>query len=136
MSEIDRCGNLMKTHKINYLHKGKASKTHQSLVELIAKVSDLAISLGKDVVIEDLKSLNRRKNTKKSKPYNAMLNTLKFGKFNKLLTAKANKYGFAVHKINPYNTSRIGKEKYTDDLKLNIHTAASYVIARRHYKYD
>lgn len=33
--------------------------------------------------------------------------------------------------VNPAYTSIIGKEKYSENKKLNVHTAASYVIGRR-----
>ena len=33
--------------------------------------------------------------------------------------------------IDPKNTSKIGKQKYCGSRKLNVHQAASYVIARR-----
>ena len=33
--------------------------------------------------------------------------------------------------VNPKNTSKIGKQKYYNSKKLNVHQAASYVIARR-----
>ena len=34
-------------------------------------------------------------------------------------------------KVNPAYTSYIGKTKYANSMKLNSHTAASFVIARR-----
>ena len=36
-----------------------------------------------------------------------------------------------LYKVNPAYTSIIGKYKYSDAKKLNIHVSASYVIARR-----
>lgn len=34
-------------------------------------------------------------------------------------------------KVNPRNTSKIGKQKYSDRMKLSVHQAASFVIARK-----
>ena len=33
--------------------------------------------------------------------------------------------------VNPRNTSKIGKQKYSDRMKLSAHQAASFVIARK-----
>lgn len=33
--------------------------------------------------------------------------------------------------VNPKDTSKIGKQKYSDTRKLSVHQAASYVIARK-----
>ena len=65
-----------------------------------------------------------------------MINTLKFGKFRDLLQTKCDKLGVGLSLINPYNTSKIAANKYCYDMKLNIHSAASYVIARRFYNLD
>ena len=65
-----------------------------------------------------------------------IVNSLKFGLFKRCLFSKATKEGVSVYTVNPYNTSKIAKESYTDRMKLNVHDAASYVIARRFYQYD
>lgn len=33
--------------------------------------------------------------------------------------------------VNPKNTSKIGKQKYSERMKLSAHQSASYVIARK-----
>ena len=38
----------------------------------------------------------------------------------------------SLNKINPYNTSLIGYEKYAKNRKMTIHQASSFVIARRY----
>ncbi len=38
----------------------------------------------------------------------------------------------SLNKVNPYNTSLIGYEKYAKSRKMTIHQAASFVIARRY----
>ena len=89
-------------------------------------------------VIEDLVSLdsNKKQEKTKSKDYNRMINSLKFGLFKRCLLSKATKEGVSIHSVNPYNTSKIARASYTDRMKLNVHDAASYVIARRFYQYD
>lgn len=138
VSEIDSSGKLQSLTRYNYLHQGKATKTKTSMLELVSKLVAQAVSVGKDIVIEDLVSLDSNKKQEKttSKNYNRMINSLKFGLFKRCLLSKATKEEVSVHTVNPYNTSKIAKESYTDRMKLNVHDAASYVIARRFYQYD
>ena len=138
VSEIDSDGKLQSLTRYNYLHRGKTSKTKTSMSELVSQLVAQAVNVGKDIVIEDLVSLDSNKKQEKttSKNYNRMINSLKFGLFKRCLLNKATKEGVSIHVVNPYNTSKIAKESYTDRMKLNVHDAASYVIARRFYQYD
>ena len=138
VSEINSSGKLQSLTRYNYLHKGKATKTKTSMLDLVSKLVAQATNLCKDIVIEDLVSLdsNKKQNKTTLKSYNHMINSLKFGLFKRCLFSKAAKEGVLVHTVNPYNTSNIAKESYTNKMKLNVHDAASYVIARRFYQYN
>lgn len=138
VSEIDSDGDLKSLTRYNYLHTGKATKTKTSMLKLVAKLVTQAKNIGKDIIIEDLVSLDSNKKQKKttSKDYNRMINSLKFGLFKRCLLSKAAKEGVFIHSVNPYNTSKIARKSYTNRMKLNVHDAASYVIARRVYQYD
>ena len=138
VSEIDSDGDLKSLTRYNYLHTGKSTKTKTSMLKLVAKLITQAKNIGKDIIIEDLVSLDSNKKQKKttSKDYNRMINSLKFGLFKRCLISKAAKEGVFVHSVNPYNTSKIARKSYTNRMKLNVHDAASYVIARRFYQYD
>ena len=138
VSEINSDGMLQSLMRYEYLHTGKATKTKTSMLDLVSKLVDQAVSVGKDIVIEDLVSLDSNKKQEKatSKNYNRMINSLKFGLFKHCLLSKATKEGVSVHTVSPYNTSKIARTSYTDRMKLNVHDAASYVIARRFYQYD
>ena len=137
ISEIDQHGKLLNLDRIDYNHKGKAGVTKNSMLHLVKDLVDIAILSGKDIVIEDLKSLNKNKKEKtERKHYNRMINTLKFGKFRKLLETRCDKLGVGLSRVQPYNTSKIANNKYCYDMKLNIHSGASYVIARRFYNLD
>ena len=138
VSEINSDGKLQSLTRYNYLHQGKATKTKTSMLALVSQLVAQAVGVGKDIVIEDLVSLDSNKKQEKatSKDYNRMINSLKFGLFKRCLLSKATKEGVSVQVVNPYNTSKIAKASYTDRMKLNVHDAASYVIARRFYQYD
>lgn len=138
VSEINSDGKLQSLTRYNYLHQGKATKTKTSMLNLVSELVSQAKDVGKDIVIEDLVSLDSNKKQEKttSKNYNRMINSLKFGLFKRCLLSKAAKEGVLVHTVNPYNTSKIARKSYTNRMKLNVHDAASYVIARRFYQYD
>ena len=137
ISEIDETGKLLNVDRFDYIHKGKSGVTKNSMYHLVKDLVDLAIKSGKDIVIEDLKSLNKNKKEKtERKHYNRMINTLKFGRFRDFLQTKCDKLGVGLSLIDPYNTSKIASNKYCYNMKLNIHSAASYVIARRFYNLD
>ena len=138
VSEIDSNGKLTSLARYNYLHQGKTTKTKTSMLDLVSKLVSQAVSVGKDIVIEDLVSLdsNKKQDKTTSRNYNRMINSLKFGLFKRCLLNRATKEGVSVHTVSPYNTSKIAKASYTDRMKLNVHDAASYVIARRFYQYD
>ena len=138
VSEINQNGKLQSLTRYDYLHKGKSTKTKTSMLDLVSKLVAQAVNIGKDIVIEDLVSLdsNKKQDKTTSKTYNSMINSLKFGLFKRCLFSKAAKEGVLVHTVNPYNTSKIAKASYTNRMKLNVHDAASYVIARRFYQYD
>ena len=65
------------------------------------------------------------------KIYNEMLSSLAYAKFSKIIESKCAKKRIFLKKVNPAWTSRIAKKKYCENKKLNIHSGASYVIARR-----
>ena len=137
ISEIDQHGKLLNLDRIDYIHKGKAGVTKNSMLHLVKDLVDIAIKSRKDIVIEDLKSLNKNKKEKtERKHYNRMINTLKFGKFRKFLETRCDKLSVGLSLVKPYNTSKIANNKYCYDMKLNIHSGASYVIARRFYNLD
>ena len=138
VSEIDQHGRLLDLRRYAYRHDGRFSQTSESLLQMSRNLVKQAVATGKDIVIEDLTSLDKNKKQDKTrfKAYNRMINTLKFGRFKQYVKQQATKCGITVHAVNPYLTSQIGKQKYGFSRKLNIHDAASYVIARRHFALD
>lgn len=136
MSNIDKNGKLLKLYKMPYIHKAKASVCDNSLNYLVNNIINISLDNNKIIVIEDLQSLNNKKLISDNKKYNSMINLLKFSKFKKKLINKSCKTGSDIKLINPVYTSQIAKNKYCYTMKLNIHSGASYVIARRYYNLD
>ena len=136
MSDIDKNGKLLKLYKMPYIHKAKTGVCDNSLNSLINDIVKISLNTNKVIVIEDLKSLNNKKLVSDNKRYNSMINLLKFSKFKQKLINKTCKTGSKIKLINPAYTSRIAMNKYCYAMKLNVHSGASYVIARRYYGLD
>ena len=96
-------------------------------------LSDYCLEKGKDLVIENLKFDKKKANMVRGhfKIYNEMLSSLAYAKFSNIIESKCAKKRIFLKKVNPAWTSYIAKKKYCAIKKLNIHSGASYVIARR-----
>lgn len=132
VSETDRYGNLINTFNIDYQY-GKRNKTTSDFQYIATQLKEYCLNIGKDLVIEKL-NFNKKKDnliSKKGKKYNEMLSSLAYSKFDSIITSKCVKNRIFLHKVNPAWTSWIAKQKYCPKMKLNIHSGASYVIARR-----
>ena len=133
--EANKYGHLVKTNKMTYRF-GSGNKTENDLLLLINKLIKLAINTGKDLVIEDLNFLKTKSKTIKGKnkterSYNKILHSLAYRIFLDRTEQICNRKKVGLIKVNPAWTSWIAKNKYCNSMKLNIHTGASFVIARR-----
>lgn len=132
VSETDKYGNLINTFNIDYQYS-KGNKTTRDFQNIATRLKDYCLDAGKDLVIEKL-NFNKKKDnliSKRGKKYNEMLSSLAYSKFDSIITSKCAKNRIFLHKVNPAWTSWIAKQKYCPKMKLNIHSGASYVIARR-----
>lgn len=60
-----------------------------------------------------------------------MIHNLDTKRYKQIAEYSCSKNNVRLKEVNPFRTSKIGKEKYCDSKKLTVHQAASYVIARR-----
>ena len=132
VSETDKYGNLINTFNIDYQYS-KGNETTNDFQYIATRLKDYCLNTGKDLVIEKLNFTEKKDNliSKKGKKYNEMLSSLAYSKFDSIITSKCAKNKIFLHKVNPAWTSWIAKQKYCPKMKLNIHSGASYVIARR-----
>ena len=132
VSETDKYGNLINTFNIDYQYS-KGNETTNDFQYIATRLKDYCLNTGKDLVIEKLDFTKKKDDliSKKGKKYNEMLSTLAYSKFDSIVTSKCAKNRIFLHKVNPAWTSWIAKQKYCPKMKLNIHSGASYVIARR-----
>ena len=135
VSQINKYGHLVRTDKMAYRF-GNGNKTKNDLLLIINKLTELAIYTGKDIVVEDLNFLKTKSGvmkgkSEKGKKYNKMLHSLSYRMFLNRTEQICNRKKIGLIKINPAWTSWIAKNKFCNKMKLNIHTGASFVIARR-----
>ena len=135
ISQTNKYGHLVKTDKMTYRFRN-GNRTKNDLLLLINKLTELAINTGKDIVVEDLNFLKAKSKTmkgksKKGKEYNKMLHSLAYRMFLNRTEQICNRKKVGLIKVNPAWTSWIAKNKFCNKMKLNIHTGASFVIARR-----
>lgn len=139
IAETDQAGNLKNVFQRKFSF-GKGGKTKAQLSKILSGVCDYAIDKGKDIVIEDLKSFKKKKaktskaKTIKGKEYNDMLHKLPYSMYSRIIEDMCFKRKISLVKINPYNTSKIARQKFCKRMNLNIHSGAAYVIARRGMK--
>ena len=139
VAETDQAGNLTNIFQRKFAF-GKRGKTKAQLSLILSDICSYAIANGKDIVIEDLKSFKKKKSktnkakTEQGKEYNDMLHKLPYSMYLQLIEDLCFKRKISLIKINPYNTSKIARQKFCKKMSLNIHSGAAYVIARRGMK--
>lgn len=132
VTETNQYGHMIDTDLIRYRFK-KGNATQTDLECIANKVKERALASGKDIVIENLnfKDIKAKTVSKKGKKYNDMLHSLAYRKFTDIIENVCYRNCIWLRKVNPAWTSWIAKQKYCPKMKLNIHTGASFVIARR-----
>ena len=132
LTETNQFGHMVDTDLIRYRFKqGDATQTDLETVATVVK--ERALATGKDIVIENLNFKDTKAKTvsKRGKKYNDMLHSLAYRKFIDIMDSVCYRNCIWLRKVNPAWTSWIAKQKYCPKMKLNIHTGASFVIARR-----
>lgn len=132
LTETNQYGHMVDTDLIRYRFK-QGTATQTDLEHVATLVKERALATGKDVVIENLNFKDKKAKTisKKGKKYNDMLHSLAYLKFTNIMENVCYRNCIWLRKVNPAWTSWIAKQKYCPNMKLNIHTGASFVIARR-----
>lgn len=132
LTETNQYGHMVDTDLIRYRFK-RGTATQTDLETVATLVKDRALATGKDVVIENLNFKNTKARTvsKKGKKYNDMLHSFAYRKFTDIMENVCYRNYIWLRKVNPAWTSWIAEQKYCPQMKLNTHTGASFVIARR-----
>ena len=132
VTETDSNGNMINTFNLNYRF-GQGNKTKTDLINISNSLTNLCLEKGKDLVVERLDFRKKKAEliSKKSPKYNEMLSNLAYSTYGKIIKSACHKKKVYLREVTPAWTSYIGKNKYANNMKLNIHTSASFVIARK-----
>lgn len=136
LCETNKEGNIVHLKHIQMKYKGESKKAENEIRQMISCICKYAISVGKDIVIEDLNFKKTKGSTlkgkgKQGKSYNKMVHQLDYSRYKTTFENTCFREKIGLLFVKPYNTSKIGIEKYAYAKKLSSHQAASYVIARR-----
>ena len=132
LSETNQYGHLVNTQLLPYRFKS-GNKTKTDLQGVANNVVKLALRTGKDVCIEnlDFRRTKAKTETKIGRKYNEMLHSLAYREFSEMMEGVTYRKRVELNRVNPAWTSWVAGKIYCKPMKLNIHTGASYVIARR-----
>ena len=136
LAETNETGNLIKLKHFDLNFHGTGNSATNEIRNVVSEIVNYAISVGKDIVIEDLdfrriKSETDEAKSEKGKEYNKMIHAFDYSRYKKTFESCCYKRDVCLRKVNPAYTSKIAKQKYCDKKKLVIHQGASYVIARK-----
>lgn len=133
--ETDEKGNIVGIEKMNYPF-GKAGITNAGLAEVVNKACHKAFETGKSIIAEDLSFERKKRKTKKAvtptkKERVRMLHSLPYSRYSQILENITFNRKIELIKVNPAYTSRTAEQKFCNQMKLNIHNGAAFVIARK-----
>ena len=136
MSETNETGNLVKLKHIDLKYHGTGKKAESEIRQIVSDIVNYAISVGKDIVIEDLDFKKTKAETEKAKSdrgksYNKMIHLFDYSRYKMTFENCCYLRNVGIIKVNPAYTSKIAGQKYCNQRKLVIHQGASFVIARK-----
>lgn len=136
MAETNETGNLVKLKHIDLKHHGISTKAESEIRQVVSDIVNYAISVGKDIIIEDLDFKKTKAETEKAKSdsgktYNKMIHLFDYSRYKSTFENCCYIRNVGLIKVNPAYTSKIAGQKYCKQRKLVIHQGASFVIARK-----
>ena len=128
--------NLICQKHYDLKYHGCGTKAENEVRNTVHEICVYAKRRGKDIAIEDLSFKKTKSKTGKAKSapgktYNRMMHLFDYRRYMDTMGNTCHRMHVYLNIVKAYNTSKIGKKKYCDRKKLNVHQAASYVIARR-----
>ena len=136
LAETNETGNLIKLKHIDLEYHETGNKAKSEIREKVSTIVDYAISVGKDIIIEDLNFKETKAETEKAKSengkkYNKMIHAFDYSRYKKSFENCCFRRNVNLVEVNPAYTSKIAEQKYCKKKKLVIHQGASFVIARK-----
>ena len=132
-AETDAHGKLVGMREYRLVFHGTGGKAQTEIREAVAGIVGMAKRAGKHLVVEDLDFKDKKAKQQKggNAGYNRMLHLFDYSRYQDTLYNSCFRNNVGLTKVNPRDTTKIGKERYCKSMKLSAHQAAAYVIARR-----
>ena len=133
---MDKDGRKIYKQGKEFFRYGQGNATINDLRNIVvkfckeAKINNFAIAI-EDLDFAKTKGKMIKAKSKKGKLYNAMLSQLAYSIYKDTFERNSQRLGVCLRKVNPAYTSKNAKEYVCEQRKMNIHMAASYMIARR-----
>lgn len=134
MSVLDKEGHVVLCDDILFDVDKSTCQNEESLQQVLDMVFKLAKKRNCGVAIEGINLSKRKSRMRKNinKKLNRIIHLMPYNKYLKFSVSKSIRVDVPLFIVSAYYTSKIGKEKYLDTIKVNsIHKSASYVIGRR-----
>ena len=137
-AETDAYGKLVGIREYRLAYHGTGGKAQTEIREVVAGIVGKAKRVGKHLVVEDLDFKDKKSKQQKggNAGYNRMLHLFDYSRYRDTLNNSCFRNNVGLVKVNPRDTTKIGKERYCKAMKLSAHQAAVYVIARRGQGYE
>jgi IS605 OrfB family transposase len=133
VSEVDRFGNLVQSHRINLHTYGKTTDQAKALIgDAAVQIAQMALSSSKPIIIEKLDFSKKKAELEAThKPLARMLSSFACNKVISSVRAAAFRRGVEVIEVNPAYTSVIGAVNHAQVKGISVHMGAAMAIARR-----
>ena len=132
LCETNKDGNIIHVEKIPIHKTNTTNKRNEELYQVAKQICNYCNKKKKTLIVEDLdfKHLKQRM-LYENKKRNKVLSGFAYQKILEKIERKCLLNEVDVIRVDPRNTSKIGKEKYSKIKGLGIHYCAAYVIARK-----
>ena len=133
VSELDRFGNWVQSHRMDLHTYGKTTEQAKALIgDAAVAVVELASRAGKPIVLEQLDFAKKKAELEAThKPLARMLSSFACKKVISSIKAAAFRRGVQVIEVNPAYTSVIGAVNHAQRNGISVHMGAAVAIARR-----
>lgn len=133
VSETDRFGNLIRTHRIALNIYGKTTEQTKALIgDAAVSIAAQAEAAGKPVVIEALNFQKKKAELENSDPKQArLISSFACNKVASSIKVACFRHGVETIEVNPAYTSVIGAVNHAQQKGISVHQGAAYAIARR-----
>ena len=130
LAKSNHAGQLSKVELVKFKRLSSSGQAEAEMEEKVSRIVKEAKEGGYGISIESLDFRKKKQMTGSgyAKRYNRMLHSLPYSRFHEIIQRSCARNGVRLIQVNPAYTSRAGRYLYCKR-KLNVHTAAAFVIS-------